>query len=103
MKVTQDGLPLPVEPTREIIHIKHHEKLLPGDEISFIYTNWKGRKARRFCIFNCMVIGRSQMTDNLEYDIFINGMDKDKSLIRSYHISGIEQGSVELISRKEDS
>lgn len=89
------------------IPISRERLLSPGNVISFVYTNWKGRKAKRTCVYHEMCLGRSLMPDNQDrpasdgkVEILLVGWDLDKQARRSYHVSGIEQGSVELISER---
>lgn len=83
------------------IPISRERLLSPGNVISFVYTNWKGRKAKRTCIYHEICLGRSQMLDSGgKVEILLVGWDLDKQARRSYHVSGIEQGSVELISER---
>lgn len=85
---------MPIEITRE-------RRLLPGNVISFVYTNWKGRTARRMCSYQEMCLGVSQMPDSEgKAEILLIGWDLDKQARRSYHVSGIQQGSVELVSER---
>lgn len=71
--------------------------LLPGDVITFTYTNWKGRTAVRTVEYERMTVGTSQMPDSSPGDseLYLRGHDLDKQSARCFHVSGIHQGTVE--------
>lgn len=67
-------------------------QLKPGDVLSFVYVNWKGRCAERRMEFESVSVGCIYTPGGLrleQNDLYLNGVDGDKKVRRSYHLTGI--------------
>lgn len=72
------------------------QRIIPGNRIRFIYTNWKGITAVRECIFESIGVGVTEY-HHKHPTWFINGLDQDKGERRQYDLAKIEVSSVEVL------